>query len=52
MNGRERLKQEREKLDKMIETALNLGITIADDEEIQKQSLLVERLIENVETGK
>ena len=52
MDNREKLKQERETLDQMIENALIRGIKIADDEEIQKQSLVVERLIEDVEAGK
>lgn len=41
--------QEREKLDQMIEDALILGIKIAEDKKIQKQSHLVERLIEGAE---
>jgi F0F1-type ATP synthase membrane subunit b/b' len=44
---KEKLQQEREKLNQMIEDALNRGVAIADDEEIQKQSRLVERLMEN-----
>ncbi len=49
MDSREKLKKEREKLDQLIENALTRGVKIADDEDIQKQSLLVERLIEDVE---
>jgi hypothetical protein len=44
---KEKLQQEREKLNQMIEDALNRGVAIADDEEIQKQSRLIERLMEN-----
>lgn len=48
---KEKLEQEREKLNQMIEDALNRGVAIADDDEIQKQSRLVERLIVDAELG-
>lgn len=47
MKPTEKLQNEREKLDKMIEDVLRRGLAISEDEEIQKQSRLVERLIDD-----
>jgi len=46
-NRKEKLAQEREKLNQMIEDALIRGAAIAEDEQIQEQSRLVERLMES-----
>ncbi len=43
------LQQEREKLDQLIENALIRGVSIAEDEAIQKQSRLIEQLMEQAE---
>ncbi len=48
-NTQETLQQEREKLDQLIEDALMRGVSIAEDEAIQTQSRLVERLMEQTE---
>ncbi len=45
----DKLQQEREKLNQMIEDALKRGIKIAENEEILKQSDLVEQLIEGMD---
>lgn len=41
----EQLLQERDKLNKMVEEALNNGMSISEDKDIQEQCRLVERLI-------
>ncbi len=51
-DGKEKLQHEREKLNQMIEDALDRVVAIADDEEIQKQGRLVERLMDDVENRK
>ncbi len=48
-NTQKTLQQEREKLDQLIEDALMRGASIAEDKEIQKQTRLVERLMEQAE---
>jgi len=48
-NRKEKLTQEREKLNHMIEDALIRGAAIAEDKEIQEQCRLVERLMEKEE---
>lgn len=50
IDSTENVQQGREKLDRMIEDALNRGIALTDNEEIQKQSRLVEQLIEKIES--
>ncbi len=51
IKDRNALQQEREELDKMIEDTLDRGIKIAENEEILRQSDLVEQLIEGMDNS-